>query len=679
MLDRYYDSVPPYRLNRVDKLVAILITCAFFILFLLTCSHQPNIAGDSPELIAGSYSLGIVHPPGYPLYTMVGYVVTHIPLGSVAFRLNFFSAVMHIATLVILFIITLKVTRNRTASVISTSALGLSYLFWFYSLVAEVFPLNNLFAVTLILMAIMVRERHQAEEERKAERLFLFMTFTAGLSLTNHQTIIIVFPALLLFCPRTFIAIFRKPKVMALAIFAFIIGLSPYIYLPVRASQNPYMNFNDPSSLGSFADVVTRRYYGTTRLWRGESAIHRLDLVFDYINTLNREVFLPGIFLGLLGMVQMARKRLGDFLPLISAFLLGGVAFPLLANVRLSDVFHISTIERFYILPTIIFAVFLAMGIKGVLDWLRRVLSGREYHSVLKRAAYALAAFMISLVFFIPAISTLGDVDLSEDPFAESYTNGLLASVEPGSLVFCAGDPPIELIDEYYTVMHDYRGEIITISWSFWGQDWYMENIRKWLPELNIPEDPRSLSQEGDSFEEYRARLAYYAILNNQDIPGFYILSQDPELGEYVQLVPKGMAYKILPKGSPLDFDSYFAFQEAYWNGIDRSGLEIYYYRENRREIYMIGVISAYINRSGKLFYDNSLPMQAADMYKVSLEINRTIETELNLAASLLQLGMFDSVGILYRDAIDNMSPKEPLLWETVFDLEAWNKGELLP
>src|SRR5690242_6510647 len=62
-----------------------------FAVFALTV--QPSVpAGDSGELITSAYVLGISHPPGYPLYMLLGYVVSHLPGGSPALWMNLLSA-----------------------------------------------------------------------------------------------------------------------------------------------------------------------------------------------------------------------------------------------------------------------------------------------------------------------------------------------------------------------------------------------------------------------------------------------------------------------------------------------------------------------------------------------------------------------------------------------------------
>jgi len=47
--------------------------------------------GDGPELIAAAACLGVAHPPGYPLYTLLGWVALQVPAGEPAWRVNLLS------------------------------------------------------------------------------------------------------------------------------------------------------------------------------------------------------------------------------------------------------------------------------------------------------------------------------------------------------------------------------------------------------------------------------------------------------------------------------------------------------------------------------------------------------------------------------------------------------------
>src|ERR1700682_5062745 len=48
---------------------------------------------DSGELIVAAHSLGVAHPPGFPLYVMLAHLASLVPIGNVAVRVNFASAI----------------------------------------------------------------------------------------------------------------------------------------------------------------------------------------------------------------------------------------------------------------------------------------------------------------------------------------------------------------------------------------------------------------------------------------------------------------------------------------------------------------------------------------------------------------------------------------------------------
>src|SRR3989344_5676375 len=138
-----------------DFLINFLIPSIIFsftlTVYILTLSRSVYF-GDSGEFIAVAKVLGIAHPPGYPLYTMIAHLFTYLPFGNIAFRVNLFSAVTSSLTIVVVYFACLKLTKNRLASASASLFLAFFYIFWIYSLVAEVFSLNNLFVATIILI-----------------------------------------------------------------------------------------------------------------------------------------------------------------------------------------------------------------------------------------------------------------------------------------------------------------------------------------------------------------------------------------------------------------------------------------------------------------------------------------------------------------------------------------------
>ena len=97
------------------------------------CDHDsripigPTITGDdSGELVSAAYTLGIAHPPGYPLWCMLGKLFTIIvPYGSIAWRVGFMSAFFGATTAALLCLIVIRLSKSPIAGAIA----GLAFAF----------------------------------------------------------------------------------------------------------------------------------------------------------------------------------------------------------------------------------------------------------------------------------------------------------------------------------------------------------------------------------------------------------------------------------------------------------------------------------------------------------------------------------------------------------------------
>src|ERR1700758_425325 len=113
------------------------------LLYFLTAARD-FVVGDSPELTIAAVTLGVAHPPGYPLFTMLGHLFSLLPIGSIPFRVNLLSVVCDSLTVGVVYLIALRLVQSRAAAAIAALALAVNPVFWEWSLAAEVFPLNNL-------------------------------------------------------------------------------------------------------------------------------------------------------------------------------------------------------------------------------------------------------------------------------------------------------------------------------------------------------------------------------------------------------------------------------------------------------------------------------------------------------------------------------------------------------
>lgn len=148
--------------------------------------------GDSGELAAAVDNMGIAHPPGYPLFLILGKIFTTlVPVGSLAMRMNLFSAVFASLTLVVLYLISRLLGQNGLVSLVSACLAGFCITFWDQAVVTEVYTMAAflLFAMVYFLLAW-----HRTREVR----FLLLLALTGGLGMTHHVSIAVYFP--LWFC-----------------------------------------------------------------------------------------------------------------------------------------------------------------------------------------------------------------------------------------------------------------------------------------------------------------------------------------------------------------------------------------------------------------------------------------------------------------------------------------------
>jgi hypothetical protein len=179
---------------------------------------------DSLELQLVTYVLGIVHPTGYPLYTLLGWLFTRLPVGDVAYRVNLMSAVFAAITVALVYLIGLELgvsqpwspsdtqhlvhTRLPWAEVLTALmgalALAVSPVFWSQATVAEVYSLNAAFVAAILWLMLRIKRVAESQARPYPDKSGLALAFLFGLSLTHHRTIVLLLPATIFYLWRQF-------------------------------------------------------------------------------------------------------------------------------------------------------------------------------------------------------------------------------------------------------------------------------------------------------------------------------------------------------------------------------------------------------------------------------------------------------------------------------------------
>src|SRR5207244_4563062 len=130
----------------------------------------------------------------------------------------------------------------RFAGAVAALLLAVNPTFWAWSLVGEVFQLNNLFAALLIYLLVLWHER--------PERAGFLPTsfFLTGLALTNHHTVVLLAPAFCFVLWQRRAIILARPVIIAWCLALFFLGLLPYLYLPWASAHHPAYNWGNVSS-----------------------------------------------------------------------------------------------------------------------------------------------------------------------------------------------------------------------------------------------------------------------------------------------------------------------------------------------------------------------------------------------------------------------------------------------
>ncbi len=118
---------------------AAAVFAAAGLLYFLTAARD-IVVGDTPELITAAVTLGVAHPPGYPLFTMLGHLFSLLPFGSIPFRVNLLAVMCHALTVSVIFFTALRLTRSHLAAAISALILMVNTIFWRWSLAVRCSP-----------------------------------------------------------------------------------------------------------------------------------------------------------------------------------------------------------------------------------------------------------------------------------------------------------------------------------------------------------------------------------------------------------------------------------------------------------------------------------------------------------------------------------------------------------
>ena len=242
------------RMRPRSLLVLGFVFLAF--IFLYTHTLSPGLLpADSGEFQLVAQVLGIAHPPGYPLYTLLAWAFTLIPVGDVTWRVNLTSAFFAALALVFLCRAAEKAWGSTLGGLAAALALAGVPTFWAQATTA------NIRSLTALLTAAMLWSLTSYEPSRPALSLGLF-AFVFGLGVGHHGSLALLalpFAAYLLLVDPS---LRRRWRPWLAASGGFIASLLILLYLPVRSAMSPPFQGARIDSVGAFLNHVLARGFG---------------------------------------------------------------------------------------------------------------------------------------------------------------------------------------------------------------------------------------------------------------------------------------------------------------------------------------------------------------------------------------------------------------------------------
>ena len=229
--------------------VAGLVVLALYVLTLAPTTAM----WDASEYITAAYVLGIPHPPGNPLFVLLGRVATLLPFGSVAVRVNLLAAASSAVAAAIWFLVAERVLAQwfelRWPRLVGASLAALlsatAFTVWNQSVVNEkVYTVSLAFFAIVSWLTVLWCDD---PDGRRADRLLVLIAYLIGLGYANHPAGFLVAPAVgvavLARRPRTVL----RWRLVGAALLALGLGLTPFALEPIRAAHHPAMNEGEPT------------------------------------------------------------------------------------------------------------------------------------------------------------------------------------------------------------------------------------------------------------------------------------------------------------------------------------------------------------------------------------------------------------------------------------------------
>jgi hypothetical protein len=304
----------------VDAVWAALAGAVAFGVYLRTLA--PGLVDDVDAAMFQfvGRALGVAHNPGYPLYVLLTFAFSFLPVGSLAYRINLFSALFGGLAVALSFLLCRRLGCRRVVSLAAALGMGFGQIFWSQSVVAEVYTLHAA-SVVAMLLALLT----WGATRRPAFYFLAIAVFALGMG--NHTTIVGFAPGIALYALATDRRFVLRARTLATTAALLAVGLLQYGFIILRSRQPGAYVESRATTIRELVNVMLGRQFRDRLFafdWREVIGVRVPAIVRDVIGV---ELTLVGIGVAILGALWLLRHRLTDALLLLT----GGLAVAVFA------------------------------------------------------------------------------------------------------------------------------------------------------------------------------------------------------------------------------------------------------------------------------------------------------------------------------------------------------------
>jgi Protein of unknown function (DUF2723) len=487
-------------LRSVERLDMYLVLAVVIPFAVYMATLAPSVTFfDSGEFLTAAASLGSAHSPGYPLFLMFAKPFSLIPLGNVAFRVNMSTAFSSSLACLGVYLLTVELLKNELLAdnrqfsqfIVKTSALAAAVAFsvtprlWLQSNHDKPYPLLAFMTAIIFYLLLKWREHYECGEERPA---YVYVcTFLAGLAMGLHQSIVLLLPAWILLIVLADWRMLTRIKELVLATAFAMVGFSVHLYLPLRATQNPLLNWGDSKTSSQFLWHFLRKGYPVDPHPRD------LSLLWAQIKAFNvpREFTWLGAALVLFALFCLWKRQRH----IVVAYLAAVFTFLLVIAGYFNTPFDmIFLTEEFFTPLYLLTAVLIGVGLFNLLRYATRTARLPEQY------AFKVYGLVVIMLFVLP--TSLCAVNYYENDqhnnyIAYDYATNSLRSLPQNAVMFTWGD-----------------------SGAF--PLWYLQGVERMREDLDLPHTPHIV------FEWYLDSMP--RIFKDSNLRNYDIQNSSPEV-----------------------------------------------------------------------------------------------------------------------------------------------------